>query len=88
MRMEGQKWTSFCPDQGCLCAEGGERHTGNKTLEVLLMTIWLLISARLNPMQSMMDVVLSSTQSLMMFRIITDCYNILHFIMYKSLCFF
>ena len=30
MRMEGQKWTSLCPDQGCLCAKGGERHTGNK----------------------------------------------------------
>ena len=26
----GQKWTSFCPNQGCMCAEGGERHTGNK----------------------------------------------------------
>ena len=26
----GQKWTSLCPDQGCLCDEGGERYTGNK----------------------------------------------------------
>ena len=24
MRMEGQKWTSFCPDQGCMYAEGAK----------------------------------------------------------------
>ena len=28
--MEGQEWPSFCPEQGCLCAEWGKRHTGNK----------------------------------------------------------
>ena len=32
-RMEGKKWTSFCPDQDP-GAEGGERHTGN--------TLWRL----------------------------------------------
>ena len=25
----GQKWTSLCPDQGCLCDEGCKKHTGN-----------------------------------------------------------
>ena len=27
MSMEGQKWTSLCHDQGCLCAEGGQHNT-------------------------------------------------------------
>ena len=29
MRMEGQKWASLCPDQGCVCAKGGERQRVN-----------------------------------------------------------
>ena len=24
MMMEGQKWTSICPHQGCMCAEGAK----------------------------------------------------------------
>ena len=68
MGMEGQTWTSLCADQGSLCAEGAERHTGN----ILggggvLMTLWLLISVRLNSMQSMMEAVFSATQLCMVF---------------------
>ena len=43
------------------CVLKEAKDTGNKTLGVLLMTIWLLILARLNPMQVMMEVVLSAT---------------------------
>ena len=54
-RIEGQKWTSFCPDQdACVLKEA--KYTHWITLGVLLMTIWLLISALFNSMQSMMFV--------------------------------
>ena len=53
------------------------------------MTVWLLISALLNPMQSMMGVVLSATRSdWWHFRISTEGYNILHFIVYKRFVLF